>query len=103
MKGKGTTCAKCHKPIPTRTVVYYRGAPLGPTCADVIRRRERLRSEGENRRVVKNEDTGLTHIVSDNGDVCPDVNDHCLQCSFLKQKECPVETKFALKMLENAK
>lgn len=93
MKEKGTTCAKCGRTAPTRTVKYLRGAPLGPACFTIVKRREQLRASGKNKKAVKNEDTGLTHYVSDIGDVCPEEKDHCLQCPFLRHRECPLEMK----------
>jgi hypothetical protein len=93
MKRKGITCAKCGRTAPTRTLKYLRGAPLGPACYEVIKKREKLRASGNNKRVMKSPETGLTHSVSDFGDVCPSEKDHCLQCECLRMRVCPLELK----------
>lgn len=87
-------CARCKRPAPTGSCRHLRGVPLGPSCFEVLQRREYIRASGPNRRAHKSPSTGLIHFVSDYDDVCPEAKEHCLQCPFLEDDLCPMERSY---------
>jgi len=87
-------CAVCHTAAPSGRCTWVRGVPVGPTCLKRLQRREYIRASGDNAKIVYNEETKLTHTVSDNSDVCPEREVHCLQCPLLTMKLCPIEEKY---------
>lgn len=87
-------CGRCQRPAPSGRTVYIRNVPLGPYCAEVVQRREKIRASGSHPRILKDPDTGLVHTTSDYGDQCPEDDKHCLQCTHLADSACPAEEEY---------